>query len=59
MAKEETCGIPDPISIDFSRRVRDALKQRERRIGTLPGRSPPWRGRLGSRITRYPISIAT
>jgi len=36
MGKEELCGIPDPISIDFSRRVRDALKQREE------GRRPPW-----------------
>jgi hypothetical protein len=29
MGKEEPCGIPDPISIAFSRRVREALKQRE------------------------------
>jgi len=29
MGKEETCGIPDPISVNFSRRVREALKQRE------------------------------
>ena len=29
MGKEEPHGIPDEISIDFSRRVRDALKARE------------------------------
>ena len=29
MGKHEPVGIPDPISIDFSRSVRDALKQRE------------------------------
>ncbi len=36
MGKDEPCGIPDPISIGFSRRVRDALKQREE------NRQPPW-----------------
>ena len=36
MGIDEPCGIPDPISIDFSRRVRDALKQREE------NRQPPW-----------------
>jgi hypothetical protein len=36
MAKEEPCGIPDPISIGFSQRVRDALKRRE------ADRQPPW-----------------
>jgi hypothetical protein len=36
MGKEEPSGIPDPISIDFSRRVRDALKQRGK------DRQPPW-----------------
>ena len=36
MAKEEPSGIPDAISIDFSRRVRDALKEREEK------RRPPW-----------------
>ena len=36
MTKEESGGIPDAISIDFSRRVRDALKEREEK------RQPPW-----------------
>jgi hypothetical protein len=36
MAKEEASGIPDPISIDFSRRVRESLKEREGE------RQPPW-----------------
>jgi ABC-type glycerol-3-phosphate transport system substrate-binding protein len=36
MAKEESGGIPDAISIDFSRQVRDALKEREEK------RQPPW-----------------
>ena len=36
MAKDEPYGIPDPISINFSRRVRDALKEREE------NRRPPW-----------------
>jgi hypothetical protein len=29
MGKDEPCGIPDPISISFSQRVREALKQRD------------------------------
>jgi hypothetical protein len=29
MGKEEPSGVPDAISVDFSRRVRDALKERE------------------------------
>jgi hypothetical protein len=29
MGKEEPGGIPDPISISFSQRVREALKQRD------------------------------
>jgi hypothetical protein len=36
MPKEEPSGIPDAISTDFSRRVRDALKEREEK------RKPPW-----------------
>ena len=36
MDKQELIGIPDAISIDFSRRVRDALKEREE------DRQPPW-----------------
>ncbi len=36
MGKEENSGMPDPISIDFSRRVREALKRRE------ADRQPPW-----------------
>jgi hypothetical protein len=36
MGREESSGTPDPISIGFSRRVRDALKQRE------ADRRPPW-----------------
>ena len=36
MANKEPIGVPDPISIDFSRRVREALKKREE------DRQPPW-----------------
>ena len=36
MGKEEPSGIPDEISIAFSRRVRDELKRREE------DRQPPW-----------------
>jgi hypothetical protein len=36
MGKDEPIGIPDPISVAFSGRVREALKQREQ------DRQPPW-----------------
>ncbi len=36
MGREEPRGVPDEISIDFSRRVRDTLKERE------DDRRPPW-----------------
>ncbi len=36
MDKQELIGIPDAVSIDFSQRVRDALKEREE------NRKPPW-----------------